>query len=109
MTKLVRLIFNGSFEQGFTVSVDINQDGRPLAGIAGRLPAEPEIPNLYSNWQSAYRKLDLNARLGALENQVTNVSSLEDGRICTWLNRCFGEVKKGESPTKRLAKLYPFS
>ena len=25
------------------------------------------------------------------------------------LNRCFGEVKKGESPTKRLAKLYPFS
>jgi hypothetical protein len=26
-----------------------------------------------------------------------------------WLNRCFGEVKKGESPTKRLAKLYPFS
>jgi hypothetical protein len=27
----------------------------------------------------------------------------------TRLNRCFGEVKKGESPTKRLAKLYPFS
>ena len=26
-----------------------------------------------------------------------------------WLNRCFGEVKKGESPTKHLAKLYPFS
>jgi hypothetical protein len=30
------------------------------------------------------------------------------GKI-VWLNRCFGEVKKGESPTKRLAKLYPFS
>jgi tRNA-dihydrouridine synthase len=29
--------------------------------------------------------------------------------IQLWLNRCFGEVKKGESPTKRLAKLYPFS
>jgi hypothetical protein len=26
-----------------------------------------------------------------------------------WLNRCFGEVKKGESPTKHLAKLYPSS
>ena len=86
MTKLVRLIFNGSFEQGFTVSVDITQDGRPLAGIAGRLPAEPEIPNLYSNWQSAYRKLDLNARLGSDKDQIINVSLLEDereyGRIC---------------------------
>jgi mRNA-degrading endonuclease RelE of RelBE toxin-antitoxin system len=32
-----------------------------------------------------------------------------DYRVGLWLNRCFGEVKKGESPTKRLAKLYPFS
>ena len=79
MTKLVRLIFNGSFEQGFTVSVDITQDGRPLAGIAGRLPAEPEIPNLYSNWQSAYRKLDLNARLGALEIRLQMYPHLKMG------------------------------
>lgn len=81
MTKLVRLIFNGSFEQGFTVSVDINQDGRPrpIAGIAGRLPAEPEIPNLYRNWQSAYRKLDLNARLGALEIRLQMYPHLKMG------------------------------
>ena len=84
MTKLVKLNFVGSFENGFTVSVEISDQNtaRSLAGISGRLPSEPEIPKLYSDWQSAYGKLDLVYRLSAFANQVTNVSSLEDGKNC---------------------------
>ena len=50
----------------------------------------------------------LNQHITALERQIQSLSQVSATKI-HWLNRCFGEVKKGESPTKHLAKLYPFS
>ncbi|MFZ4557462.1 MAG: ABC transporter substrate-binding protein [Pseudanabaena sp.] len=92
MKKLVTLDFKkGSFENGFTVSVDIrDQDTeRLLAGIDNsELPSESEIPKLYSEWQSAYRGLNLRNRLEAFANQVTNVALLEDAENCEQCEQC---------------------
>ena len=80
MGKLVVLKFGeGSFEQGFPVTLQIGEDGdRPAVELAGRLPPNPEIPPYYRKWQSAYYSLGLRSRLEAAAGQITNVSVLED-------------------------------
>ncbi|MGL5923525.1 CHASE2 domain-containing protein [Chroococcidiopsis sp.] len=80
MGKLVVLKFGeGSFEQGFPVTLQIGEDGdRPAVELAGRLPPQPEIPQLYRKWQSAYYSLGLRSRLEAAAVQITNVCVLED-------------------------------
>ncbi len=80
MGKLVVLkLGDGSFEQGFPVTLQIGEDGdRPSTEIAGKLPPSPEIPQYYSYWQSAYYRLGLRSRLEAAAVQVTNVSIMED-------------------------------
>jgi CHASE2 domain-containing sensor protein len=78
--KLVVLKFGeGSFEQGFPVTLQIGEDGdRPAVELAGRLPPQPEIPQYYRKWQLAYYSLGLRSRLEAAAVQITNVSVLED-------------------------------
>lgn len=80
MVKLVIFkLGDGNFEQGFSVALQIGEDGdRPSTEITGKLPPAPEIPQQYSCWQSAYRRLDLPSRLEADFVQVTNVSITED-------------------------------
>lgn len=80
MGKLVVLKFGeGSFEQGFPVTLQIGEDGdRPAVELAGRLPPQPEIPQYYRKWQSAYYSLGLRSRLEAAAVQITNVCVLED-------------------------------
>lgn len=80
MGKLVVLKFGeGSFDQGFPVTLQIGEDGnRPAVELAGRLPPQPEIPQLYRKWQSAYYSLGLRSRLEAAAVQITNVCVLED-------------------------------
>ena len=79
MGKLVVLIAGeGSFDQGFPITLQLGEEGkRPSLEITGRLPAAPEIPQLYRSWAAAYRRLGLRSRLEATVVQVTNVSVIE--------------------------------
>ena len=65
MSKLVLLkIGNGDFSQGFPVTLQISEDGdRPFISIDGQLPPAPDIPSLYSQWQSNYRNLGIKFRI----------------------------------------------
>jgi hypothetical protein len=80
MDKSVVLQFvDGSFQQGFLVTLRIEEDGnRLLAEGQGRLPPAPEIPQHYRRWQVIYFNLGLSLglpfRLEAPESQVTNYS-----------------------------------
>jgi hypothetical protein len=96
MGKLVVLKFaDGSFEQGFPVTLQIGEEGeRPSTEITGKLPAAVEMPVYYSHWQSSYRRLSNRYRLSADQMQVTNVSITQDcnniahilrSRFNTWL------------------------
>jgi CHASE2 domain-containing sensor protein len=96
MSKLVVLKFaDGSFEQGFPVTLQIGEEGeRPSTEITGKLPAAVEMPLYYSHWQSSYRRLSNRYRLSADQMQVTNVSITQDcdniahilrSRFNTWL------------------------
>ncbi len=79
MGKLVVLkLGDGSFEQGFPVTLQIGEEGRcPCVEITGRLPSIPEIPQCYGVWANTYRRLGLRSRLEASPAQVTNVSKIE--------------------------------
>ena len=82
MGKLVVLIAGeGSFENGFPVTLRIGEEDRPASvEITGRLPPTLEIPQSYTGWADTYRRLGLRSRLEASVAQVTNVSKLE---ICS--------------------------
>ncbi len=79
MGKLVVLkLGDGSFEQGFPVTLQIGEEGKcPSVEITGRLPSIPEIPQFYSGWANTYRRLGLRSRLEAPGAQKTNVSKIE--------------------------------
>ena len=79
MGKLVVLkLWDGSFEQGFPVTLQIGDDERhPCLETIGKLPPIPEIPKYYSTWATNYRRLGLRSRLEASVAQVTNVSTIE--------------------------------
>jgi CHASE2 domain-containing sensor protein len=94
--KLVVLkLGDGSFEQGFSVTLQLGEDGRsPSLEIQGKLPSTLEIPQYYSGWATTYRRLGLRSRLEASSRQVTNVSKTEScysaaqdlrDRLNTWL------------------------
>ncbi|WP_414565611.1 MULTISPECIES: CHASE2 domain-containing protein [unclassified Anabaena] len=96
MTKLVVLkIGDSSFEQGFTVTLQIGEEGdRPFTEITGKLPPCAEMPLYYDRWQSSYLQLGNQYRLDAEKIQVTNVSITQDchsmshllrARFNTWL------------------------
>ncbi|MFB2769576.1 CHASE2 domain-containing protein [Pelatocladus sp. BLCC-F211] len=80
MGKLVVLKFaDGSFEQGFAVTLQIGEEGElPSSEIAGKLPAATELLQKYKEWQSSYSRLGNRYRLSAEKVQVTNVSILKD-------------------------------
>jgi CHASE2 domain-containing sensor protein len=94
--KLVVLrLGDGSFEDGFPVTLQIGEDGKsPAVEIQGKLPPTPEIPQYYSSWANTYRRLGLRSRLEASARQVTNVCKIETccntaqilrDRLNTWL------------------------
>lgn len=76
MAKLVVLkLINGDFEQGFLVTLQIWEEGvRPLAETIGNLPPSLEILEQHRNWDSTYRGLGGNLRIGAPAKQVKNFS-----------------------------------
>ncbi|MEL6228923.1 MAG: CHASE2 domain-containing protein [Cyanobacteria bacterium J06627_3] len=87
----------GSFQQGFSVVLQIGLEGeRPAVELPGALPSASELPRLYQQWQVAYRQLRLPSRLEADLDMVTNVSWIGDchhsagvlcDRINTWLSQ----------------------
>ncbi len=79
MAKLVVLkLGDGSFEQGFSVIVQIGEEERHHSvETIGKLPPIPEIPQYYSTWATSYRLLGLRSRLESAPAQVTNVSKIE--------------------------------
>jgi CHASE2 domain-containing sensor protein len=96
MTKLVVLKFtDGSFDQGFTVTLQIGEErDRASTEITGKLPPCPEMPLYYDRWQSSYLQLGHRYRLDADKIQITNVSISQDchnmshilrARFNTWL------------------------
>ncbi|MBW4565771.1 MAG: CHASE2 domain-containing protein [Mojavia pulchra JT2-VF2] len=64
MGKLVILKFGaGSFEQGFSVTLQIgDENARQNVEITGELPPNPEILRHYQHWQFIYRSLKLPGR-----------------------------------------------
>lgn len=86
MSKLVIFKIAGSFEQGFSVTLQIGEESDaqqrfavlPTAEVVGNLPPNLEISQSYHAWQSAYRRLGLRSRLNAPKVQFTNVSLTQD-------------------------------
>jgi branched-chain amino acid transport system substrate-binding protein len=81
MAKVVVFdIGDGSFENGFPVTLSINEEGKPTYFIKrGKLPPAPEIPKLYSNFQQIYRNLPRVQRIITVDpGQPTNFSTSEE-------------------------------
>ncbi|MHC5746736.1 MAG: hypothetical protein ACYTXT_33565 [Nostoc sp.] len=101
MSKLVVLnLGKGDIYTGFPdiiVQLGLTNDHRAME-FRGSLPAAPEIPQLYRNWQilysALYRYYGWSVRLEIEETDVTNFSEVEfhdlcqqlSSRINTWLN-----------------------
>ena len=79
MSKLVIFKFGeGSFAQGFPVTLQIGEEGQPSAiEVRGRFPVAPEIPLLYQQWQNLYYRLG-GMRIEVPPVQVTNVSTVTE-------------------------------
>jgi len=80
MGKLAVLrIGEGSFEQGFSVLLQIgDEETRPFVEQVGHLPPFPELAIAYQQWQKFYRSLGSRSRLSPAANQVKNVSTRAD-------------------------------
>jgi len=114
VAKLVVLkVGEGSFEQGFPVTMQIGEEGdSPAIQTLGKLPPAPEIPQYYNCWQSAYLCLGWSTRLEAKPIQVTNVSVIDDcwhavqvlrNRLNSWIHsESFRSIRE-----KWLEKLLP--
>ncbi|MEA5463416.1 CHASE2 domain-containing protein [Leptothoe sp. PORK10 BA2] len=82
----------GNFHQGFSLVLQIGLgEGQPTVELPGVLPAAPDLPDLYRQWQAAYGQLRLSSRLEAQAHRATNVSWLGDchdsaRRLCDRIN-----------------------
>ncbi len=98
--KLVILTLgDGDFERGFpSVTAQIWTEGDRLpTQYLGQLPPAPEIPELYSSWQSIYQSLGCHSRIKPISIQATSFDTkdiyplaeeLED-----WLNQWLNSEK----------------
>jgi CHASE2 domain-containing sensor protein len=89
--KLVTLRFGeGSFELGFPATLQVGEEADAASGpavrvtteVAGKLPPAPDLPDLYRQWQTAYRQLGVATRLNAPDDQVKNVSRAASREAC---------------------------
>ncbi|MEO1375370.1 MAG: hypothetical protein AAFW70_13820, partial [Cyanobacteria bacterium J06635_10] len=84
MSKLVVInIDEGSFEQGFPVTLEIGEDGRiSYKNKKVTLTPAPDIPRFYEDWQSKYRKLGTTIRqINIPETQVTHLCIVDDEKF----------------------------
>lgn len=97
MAKLVILKFNGSFELGFQVSLEIGQEGKLAErGCAGSLPPATELSKCLVRWQQQYNRLGSNQRIkpqqiiydGSIspQKQLLRSASKLEQELQHWLN-----------------------
>jgi hypothetical protein len=92
MNKLVILkLHEGNFEEkGFSASIEIMEYGtqQPLFSQIGHLPPMPDILKLFSQWQEAFRAINL--RLGGVSKpkKFSSTQSAKELEMCLnrWLN-----------------------
>ncbi|WNZ21580.1 CHAT domain-containing protein [Leptolyngbya sp. NK1-12] len=72
-------IGEGSFEEGFPVTLRLGSHGSPLRRIEGNfnLPSAPDIPNLYERWRRYYYLLPQIRTISIPPNQRTQIYSSE--------------------------------
>ena len=64
MAKFVILKFNGNFESGFQVTLEIGQEGQTAdRGFSGSLPSAPELNRCLVRWQQQYQQLSQSNRI----------------------------------------------
>jgi uncharacterized protein YjbI with pentapeptide repeats len=82
--KLVILkIGNGDFENGFNVTLQIGAEGAlPSTEIQSNLPPNPEVYELYQDWQTKYRELDSGLRIKKKKGSKTNISFKKNQTDC---------------------------
>jgi len=91
-TLVVLSLGNGDLVNGFeAVTAQLWEYGDPHPmKFTGRLPAAPEILELYRCWQllyeALYRRLNWGTRLEIEESAVTNVSEVEFSDLCQQLS-----------------------
>ncbi|WP_421655138.1 ABC transporter substrate-binding protein [Leptothermofonsia sp. ETS-13] len=77
-----RVVFNieeGSFEQGFPVTIRIWETAQPhYREVRGKFPPAPQIHEYYNQWQDIYRRLGVIQRITVPPSQITNVSNIEE-------------------------------
>lgn len=73
--RVVIKIGDGSFNQGFPVTLQINEEGKS-SNIQkdGRLPTAPAINLRYKKWQETYRALGGRRRVSGPAHQITEIS-----------------------------------
>ncbi|PSB56723.1 hypothetical protein C7B79_31855 [Chroococcidiopsis cubana CCALA 043] len=92
MAKILRLSFeNGDVQHGFTVTARLSEEGNPqYMQFKGRLPAAPEIIELYRKWQLLYlalcQRLELDCRIEIEAGDITHVSQVEFQDLCQQLS-----------------------
>lgn len=82
--KLVILkIGNGDFDNGFNVTLQIGAEGAlPSTEIQSNLPPNPEVYELYQDWQTKYRELDSGLRIKKKQGSKTNISFQKNQTDC---------------------------
>ncbi len=83
MKKLVVLKLDGTFQDGFHVTLEVGEDEkRPFIELGGKLPIDLSIPKIYEQWQRSYWQLDGNSRIKLMQGQPTNVSFVDLQQTC---------------------------
>ncbi|MGB3510825.1 MAG: CHAT domain-containing protein [Microcoleaceae cyanobacterium] len=89
--KITIYLKSGNFQQGFNLTFQPNQTPK----ITTTLPAAPQLPHLYKNWQKQYTSLT--PRAGFKKNQITHISSSECFHyyqtLCQEINIWFTPIK----------------
>lgn len=88
--KVVLKILEGSFNQGFKVTLYLERDNNYVDEIPGKLPPNQQIDQYYNDWYSVYLSCDLSLyrKLEELDGQKTHISLEESATdLITLLNQ----------------------
>ncbi|NJM20113.1 MAG: ABC transporter substrate-binding protein [Richelia sp. SL_2_1] len=113
MSKFVVLnIYEGSFDQGFRVMLEIGEDGRTFFKQEITLAPAPNIPRLYQDWQDKYRELGKTRQINIPAAQITNCSVIEDENVArnrfeNYLIQWFAQLPFRELQVRIEEKTYP--
>ncbi|MEC4818235.1 MAG: CHAT domain-containing protein [Scytonema sp. PMC 1069.18] len=79
MKKLVILKFNGNFDSGFHVNLEVANEGQgAYRTITGQLPENLRIIQLLNNWHDTYRSRYGQFRIKAIQGRNINIESLNE-------------------------------